>query len=183
MPHSPQASSAANPNLPDHNGKLQPTRAGFGFQVDPLMYEVTHQAKPFRATMERSVVRIVANWPQGFEGRGCEKYESGEMYVGEIMDGQRGGRGCFKHANGQTLVSAWRGNAPTGEGVQWDETGEKAARMQDGRPVENIDFATAGAISKRLGVPPPYEFGVKAPPPKELSPEADAYQTGKPPQC
>jgi len=162
MPHSPQASSPDNPALVGNE-----TRPGFGFMTikDPLTYAAATQHKPFRACMDRSVIRPVANWPQGFEGRGVERYESGEVYIGEYMGGERGGRGVFRHTNGQTLITAWRHNAPTGEGVQWAGDGKKAAHMKDGRPVKAITLEEAGAISHRLGVALPPEWVPSLPPP------------------
>jgi len=158
MPSSPQASSEANPLL-----VAAETRAGFGFarsQVDQALYDtVASQGKaPFKAMIRQGKVQVVRDWEQGFEGRGCERYPSGEVYVGEYMAGVRGGRGTFKHANGQILVSAWRQNAPTGEGVQWQPDGSKAARLMHGKPVASCTIEEGAEIAQRLGLPVPTEW-------------------------
>lgn len=156
MPSSPQAASEANPLL-----VAAETRAGFGFARSAQeMYAAEtmlsqSNKKPFRAEVEQGKVRVVVDWRQGFEGRGCERYASGEIYVGEYMAGERAGRGAFKHANGQTLVSKWRQNAPVGEGVQWAADGSKAARLMDGKPVASITIEEGAAIAARLEMPVP----------------------------
>ena len=92
------------------------------------------------------------------EGRGAERYDTGEIYVGEYMAGERWGKGTFKHANGQTLVSMWRDNRPTGEGVQWSADHAKAARLKNGIPVGGLSLAEAAEISERIGLPVPSEW-------------------------
>ena len=156
MPSSPQAASEANPLL-----VAAETRAGFGFARSAQeMYAAEtllsqSNKKPFRAEVEQGKVRVVVDWRQGFEGRGCERYASGEIYVGEYMAGERAGRGAFKHVNGQTLVSKWRQNAPVGEGVQWAADGSKAARLMEGKPVASITIEEGAAIAGRLEMPVP----------------------------
>jgi len=156
MPSSPQASSEENPLL-----IASETRAGFGFShsKDAALYNaVSSNIRPFKAEVEQGKVRIVLDWRQGFEGRGCERYPSGEVYVGEYMGGERGGRGTFRHVNGQCLVSAWRQNAPVGEGVQWAMDGSKAAKLLHGKPVASISKEEGAAIAERLGLPVPKEW-------------------------
>ena len=64
-------------------------------------------------------IDVLTQWRQGFEGRGVERYASGELYVGDIKHGERDGTGVYHHTNGQVLLSRWRQNEPVGEGVQW----------------------------------------------------------------
>lgn len=164
MPSSPQAGSAQNPNLVS-----AVTRAGFGFGAEgytDLFQTVKEQNAPFKAAVEQGRVSVVCNFRQGFEGRGAERYPSGEVYVGEYMCGERAGRGTFRHTNGQILVSAWRQNAPCGEGVQWAADGKKAARLQDGRPVATIKLEEAAEISEKLGLPPPEDWVPRKPKPE-----------------
>ena len=157
MPSSPQAASEHNPNL-----VASVTRAGFGFgsydAFFALLGEIHGKTVPFKAEVEQGRVRVVCNWRQGFEGRGCERYPTGEIYVGEYMGGERGGRGTFKHANGQTLVSAWRMNAPVGIGVQWAKDGRKCAKLQDGKPTASITIEEGAEIAEKLGIPVPREW-------------------------
>lgn len=153
MPSSPQAASPYNPD-----NVASATRPGFGFGADsfsPLMQEVQTNEKPFKAAIEQGRVEVVVNWRQGFCGRGCERYPSGEVYVGEFVAGERGGRGTFKHKNGQILVSAWMQNAPVGEGVQWAADGKKAALLMNGKPTKTIPLDEAAKICDKLGLPPP----------------------------
>lgn len=161
MPSSPQAASPHNANLVS-----SVTRAGFGFGADgytDLLRTVKERNAPFKAAMEQGRVSVVCNFRQGFEGRGCERYPSGEIYVGEYMCGERNGRGTFRHTNGQILVSAWRQNAPCGEGVQWASDGKKAARIQDGRPVATIPLEEGAEICRKLGLPVPEEWADSIP--------------------
>ena len=41
-------------------------------------YAGPHPPRSLKATMEQSGVRVVSNFPQGFYGKGAERYESGE---------------------------------------------------------------------------------------------------------
>ena len=76
------------------------------------------------------------------------------------MAGERYGRGTFKHANGQTLVSMWKDNRPTGEGVQWSENHKKAARLKNGIPIGSLSLEEAATISSNLGMPVPADWWV-----------------------
>ena len=131
------------------------TRAGFGFAR--TRFE-SGNIEPFKAEVEQGRVRVVLDWRQGFQGRGCERYASGEVYVGQFMAGERTGYGTFRHTNGQILVSAWRQNAPIGEGVQWQKDGSKAALLKDGKPVKGISIEEGAVIAERLNLPVPSEW-------------------------
>ena len=48
-------------------------------------------------------LRVYANWPEGFAGRGVERFPNGETYVGDFGDGLREGRGSFIDASGNVL--------------------------------------------------------------------------------
>ena len=82
----------------------------------------------YKAALDQGRLKILTNWRQGFEGRGAERYRTGELYVGDIRHGDRDGSGVYQHSNGQLLLSRWRQNEPVGEGVQWSADHKKAAR-------------------------------------------------------
>ena len=98
----------------------------YGFE--DLQNAVVTNRRPFKCALDRGSVVVCQEFRQGFQGRGAERYETGEIYVGEYMAGERYGKGTFRHANGQTLVSEWKDNRPVGEGVQWSADHKKAAR-------------------------------------------------------
>ena len=77
---------------------------------------VAKSPHPFKVAYDRGSVQVCQDFRQGFAGRGAERYDTGEIYVGEYMAGERYGRGTFRHANGQTLVSLWKDNRPVGRG-------------------------------------------------------------------
>lgn len=123
--------------------------------MDPLRHYVQASPHPFKVAYDRGSVQVCQEFRQGFQGRGAERYDTGEIYVGEYMAGERFGRGTFRHANGQTLVSRWKDNRPVGDGVQWSADHKKAAKLQNGVPVGGCSLDEAGAISARLGMPVP----------------------------
>ena len=45
--------------------------------------------------------------------------------------------------------------APVGEGVKWKAGGRQAARLRDGKPVEEISLEEARQTAERLGLPLP----------------------------
>ena len=94
-----------------------------------------------------------AQWRQGFQGKGAERYGTGELYVGDVKCGQREGRGLYNYTDGQLMATRWRANEPVGEGIQWTPDRQVAVRLLDGRPVEVIPHERAAAIARELGVP------------------------------
>ena len=84
--------------------------------MGPLREYINSTPGSYKCAFDRGAVQICQDFRQGFQGRGCERYPTGEIYVGEYMAGERYGRGTFRHANGQTLVSSWKDNRPVGEG-------------------------------------------------------------------
>ena len=39
---------------------------------------------PFKVALERGSCHVCYDFPQGFQGRGAERYDTGEIYVGEV---------------------------------------------------------------------------------------------------
>ena len=126
--------------------------------MSPLRKQVLTSGGAFKCALDRGSVQLCAEFRQGFQGRGAERFDTGEIYVGEYMAGERYGKGTFKHANGQTLVSEWRDNRPVGEGVQWSADHKKAARLRNGVPIGSLSLPEAGEISARLNLPVPGEW-------------------------
>ena len=126
--------------------------------MDTLRRQVVSHKGPFKCALDRGTPTICSEFRQGFQGRGAERYETGEVYVGEYMAGERYGKGTFRHANGQTLVSNWKDNRPVGEGVQWSQDHKMAARLKNGVPVGSITPRSAASISARIGMPVPGEW-------------------------
>ena len=123
--------------------------------MSPLRHMVAATPGAFKCALDRGTVQICQDFRQGFIGRGCERYATGEIYVGDYMAGERHGRGTFRHANGQTLVSRWKDNRPVGDGIQWSADHKKAAKLKNGVPVGSCTLKEAGALSARLGMPVP----------------------------
>ena len=123
--------------------------------LSPLRRMLVESPEPFKCAITRGSVQVCKEFQQGFAGRGCERYATGEIYVGDYMAGERHGRGTFRHANGQTLVSTWKDNRPVGDGVQWSADHKKAAKLKNGVPVGGLPLKDAGALSARLGMPVP----------------------------
>ena len=126
--------------------------------MGPLREYINSTPGAYKCAFDRGTVQVCQDFRQGFQGRGCERYPTGEIYVGEYMAGERYGRGTFRHANGQTLVSSWKDNRPVGEGVQWSADHKKAARLENGVPVGGLSLRRAGEISAKLGMPVPFEW-------------------------
>jgi len=126
--------------------------------MSPLRRHVLATGGAFKCALDRGTIQLVAEFRQGFEGRGAERYETGEVYVGDYQAGERYGKGTFRHVNGQTLVSEWRHNRPVGEGVQWSADHAKAARLRNGVPVGSLSLSEAAEISARLSLPVPGEW-------------------------
>lgn len=64
---------------------------------------------------------LVANFRQGFCGRGAERYPSGAIYVGDYLGAKRHGRGTLTNADGQLMVTWWKDNRAKGEGAKWSQ--------------------------------------------------------------
>jgi hypothetical protein len=126
--------------------------------MSPLRRAVNATDGEFKCALDRGEVVVCKEFRQGFMGRGCERYATGEIYVGEYMAGERHGGGTFRHANGQTLVSSWKDNRPSGEGVQWSNDHKKAAKLQNGVPVGGLSLERAGKMCENLGMPVPHHW-------------------------
>ena len=117
----------------------------------------------YKAALDQGRLKVLTNWRQGFEGRGAERYHTGELYVGDIRHGDRDGSGVYQHTNGQLLLSRWRQNEPVGEGVQWSADRKHAVRVLDGRPTAVLSKDEAKTLASSLGAP-----------------EASTFQSSKP---
>lgn len=155
-------------------------------ELSPLRRHVLFSGeRPFKVMLHRGNVQVCQDFPQGFKGRGAERYTTGETYVGEVrraciecvcthpspdrsrlvktrarqyIAAERWGKGTFKHANGQTLVSKWKDNRPVGEGVQWSDDHRKAARLKNGIPTGSVALDEAGQIASTVGLPVPSDW-------------------------
>ena len=126
--------------------------------MSPLRQHVITQSKPFKCSLEGGNVHVIVDFAQGYQGCGAGRYDTGEIYVGEYMAGERYGKGTFRHANGQTLVSNWKDNRPVGEGVQWSADHKKAARLKNGVPVGSLTLEAAGELAAQIGIPVPSDW-------------------------
>lgn len=111
-------------------------------------------------------LRVFANWPQGYCGRGVERYASGETYVGHFADAQRHGRGTFEDKGGGVLSSLWREGAPEGEGAKRNVDGTivRTTGGAPGKVATHLTEAAAEALTQSFGMKRPLtrasSFGV-----------------------
>ena len=121
-----------------------------------LKNAATREQAPFKCAVEQGRVRMVANFRQGFNGMGAERYEDGRIYVGEYQGHKRHGRGTMEDVNGRMMVSHWKDNRPISEGAKWSTDHSSAARTLDGKTDEDITLKHASAIAKEIGLPCPH---------------------------
>ena len=149
----------------DAAGPPQPPAAAFDDGMAPLREFVgssQNRTRTFKCALDRGSVQVCNEFRQGFAGRGAERYETGEIYVGGFMAGERHGPGTLRHANGQFLVTGWKDNRPVGEGVQWSADHKKAARLNNGVPTGTCSLPEAGDISSRVGMPVPFSWFIES---------------------
>jgi len=75
------------------------------------------ELKSFKANLDQGRVRIVPAFQQGFNGRGAERYETGETYVGEFVNARRHGTGTYSDAE-SVMVGWFKSGRPIGEGAR-----------------------------------------------------------------
>jgi len=114
-------------------------------------------------------VRVVSNFKQGFNGKGAERYESGETYVGEFANAKRHGRGTYIDEDGSQLVSLFNKGNPFGEGAKVMPGGE-LMRTHGGKVDGAISMEDAVEIAKHSLLPPPPENWSPAPQPRKREP-------------
>ena len=120
----------------------------------------------------RGVMRWVAGtvyegeWKAGkMEGRGVARYADGDVYEGEWKAGEKEGHGVVRWADGDVESCFYSQGAPVGEGAEWKAGGRRAARLRDGKPVEEISLEEARQTAERLGlrIPCPLPGRVQGP--------------------
>lgn len=100
------------------------------------------------------------------EGGGVFKYAGGDHYVGDFRADHRDGFGFYWYADAAISCNYYQAGMPRGQGVWWSGDRMKAARLQDGRLVQQLGLGEALALSVKLKfptVPPAEEY----PGPKE----------------
>lgn len=107
----------------------------------------------YKAVVDLGELKVVSNWRQGFRGKGAERYASGELYVGDIKNGDREGTGLYHYSGGDLLITRWRSNEPVGEGVHWNADRSRAMLVRNGVTTGDISQAEAESIARRLRQP------------------------------
>ena len=90
------------------------------------------------------------------DGRGVYRYADGDVYDGEYKADEREGRGVYRYADGEVESGFYKQGADVGEGVKWAADGRRAARLRDGKGVEEISLEEARQIAARVGLPAPF---------------------------
>jgi len=89
------------------------------------------------------------------EGRGTYRFANGNVYEGEYKQDEREGRGTYRYADGDVEVSCYKADERVGEGAMWSPDRQRAWRLWEGIPVEEIPSSAAHAIAEKLGKPCP----------------------------
>lgn len=122
--------------------------------TDPLQdYQCKFAAgdPAFKCTLYQGRFHVVSSFPQGFKGVACERYESGETYVGQYEGAKRHGRGNMTGADRSVMFSKWFFNKPVNEGVQLSGDRKAAHRVFDGRRNDQVSLGEARVISQQVG--------------------------------
>ena len=80
--------------------------------MSPLRQHVITQSKPFKCSLEGGNVHVIVDFAQGYQGCGAERYDTGEIYVGEYMAGERYGREPSSTRTGRRWSRGGRTTAP-----------------------------------------------------------------------
>ena len=90
------------------------------------------------------------------EGPGTCTFADGDIYQGEWKACKREGRGSFQLVNGNVLVGFFKQDVPEGEGLIFSADRLQAARLLDGKKVEDIspEMAKGKALQLSLPIPP-----------------------------
>jgi hypothetical protein len=87
-------------------------------------------------------------------GEGVFRYAGGDHYVGQFFNDRRDGHGFYWYANGAVQQSRYHVGMPVGQGLWWSADRMKAARLQDGKLVQQQGLGEAAALAVKLGFPP-----------------------------
>jgi hypothetical protein len=76
-----------------------------------------------------------ASEPAGASGQGHVKWDNGDVFDGQLLDGKRNGRGRMVWASGQSYEGEWRDDAADGQGTMIFANGDRyAGQVKDGIP-------------------------------------------------
>jgi hypothetical protein len=103
--------------------------------VDAPAAAVPRTALPAPATSGAVPAPRAAAEPSGPTGPAHLKFENGDVYDGQLLDGKRTGKGRMVWASGQSYEGDWRDDAPEGDGTMVFVNGDRyTGQVKDGTP-------------------------------------------------
>ena len=126
----------------------------------------------FKAVTQQGRVNVVACFPQGYNGRGCERFDNGQVFVGEYSGAKRHGRGTMQDADGRLQLSFWKKDRPFGEGAKWSADYSTVVRTHDGKEDDEISQKEGAKIAQRIGLPCPSGYDLSGEPEEPSRPPA-----------
>ena len=120
-----------------------------------LASTVSETRGPFKATAQHGRVHVVACFPQGYNGRGCERFEDQRVYVGDYSGAKRHGRGTMNEPDGKLLLSFFKKDRAYGEGAKWATDYTTCVRTHNGKEDDQITLKEGAEIAMRIGLPCP----------------------------